>query len=112
MSNPLRILNETRIDLEGARPYFGTPEEPASTITVRRAIRIGSRTPDGGRTYLEHLKTGLKIFTSVEAIERYFAAINGISLDGDVTDEGPWRLTKARQRELERVDAELASIGI
>jgi hypothetical protein len=30
MSNPLRILGETRIPLEGARALLGTDEDPAS----------------------------------------------------------------------------------
>jgi len=108
MSTALRILNETRIDLEAARPLLGTAENPASMVTVRRATHIGARTPDGGRTYLEFLKTGLKVITSVEAVERYLAAINGIDLDGSEAVEAPApRQTKRRQQELARVDREL-----
>jgi hypothetical protein len=111
MSNPLRILGETRIPLEGARALLGTDEDPASMVTVRRATHVGACTPDGGRVYLEFLKTGLKVFTSVEAVERYLAAINGFSLDApEVISASPVR-SKARQRELARVDAELAARG-
>jgi hypothetical protein len=112
MSNPLRILGETRIDLEGVRPLLGTPEKPASMATVRRAMNVGGRTPDGGRVRLEYLKTGLKIITSVEAVGRYLATLNGIDLDGpDAVEVTPAR-TGRRRRELARVDADLDRAGI
>jgi hypothetical protein len=111
MSHALQILNETRIDLNGARSLLGTPENPASMATVRRATHIGARTPDGVRVRLEYLKTGLKVITSVEAVERYLARLNGINPDGSGAVEAtPMR--KARRRELERVDRELDRTGI
>jgi hypothetical protein len=88
MSNPLRILRETRIDLEEARPLLGTADKPASMATVRRATRVEARTPGGGRVYLEYLKTGGKIVTSIEAVERYLAKLNGISPTGSDRTSG------------------------
>lgn len=112
MNNPLRILGETRIPLEGARPLLGTAKDPASMATVRRATHVGARTSNGGRVYLEFLKTGLKVFTSVEAVERYLAAINGFSPDApEVVSASPAR-GKRRQEELARTEREADLIGI
>ncbi len=111
MSNPLRILDEHRIDLDGICELIGTAEKPASTATGRRAMNRGSATPDGGWTYLEHLHVGGKIISSREAVERYLAAINGISLDAPEAVEPTPALSKRRRAELERVDRELAAAG-
>jgi hypothetical protein len=113
MSNALRILDEQRIDLEGVRPLLGTPDNPASTPTVRRATHVGARTPDGGRVRLEYLKTGLKVITSIEAVERYLAAINGIPVEPSAAPTAPAPArTKRRQRELASIDAKLDALGI
>jgi hypothetical protein len=113
MCSPLRILDEHKTDIEGACELLGTADNPVHPVTVLRAMNRGGRTPTGARVYLEHLHTGGKIITSREAIERYLAALNGIDLDGaSAVEEAPMRRTKARQRELDRVDAELAAVGI
>lgn len=110
MSNPLRILDEHRIDLEGICELLGTADKPASQATGRRAMNRGSATPDGW-TYLEHLHVGGKVISSREAVERYLAAINGISLEApEAGSTAPVR-SKRRQAELARVDRELAAAG-
>ena len=62
MSNPLRILDEHRIDLDGICELLGTADKPASQATGRRAMNRGSATPDGW-TYLEHLHVGGKVIS-------------------------------------------------
>jgi hypothetical protein len=102
MSTALRILDEDRIGLEGVCELL-----ECSMATAYRACRRG----------LEHLHTGPgrggKIITSRQAVERYLAKLNDIDMDGnEAVEANGTRRTKARQRELDRVDAELAAIGI
>src|SRR5262249_40182701 len=101
MSTALRILDEDRLEIEGVCELLG-----CTKITVYRAFRRG----------LEHLYTGPqpggKIITSRQAVERYLAELNGIDLDAPQAVEASAARTKRRQRELDRVDAELASIGM
>jgi hypothetical protein len=77
----LRILDEFKINIDGACELLGTVEGPVHSDTVFRAMNRGGKTPGGGRVYLEHLHIGGKIITSREAVERYLVAINGIELD-------------------------------
>jgi hypothetical protein len=110
MSNPLRILDEHRIDLDGICELLGTADKPASQATGRRAMNRGSATPDGW-TYLEHLHVGGKIVSSREAVERYLAAINGISLEPTEAVEAPPVRSKRRQGEIDRAKRELVAAG-
>jgi hypothetical protein len=103
MGNPLRILHETRLDIDEARPYLGTAETPASTSTVRRAMKRGG---------LEFLRVGGRLITSLEAIERYVARTNGIDLDAPQVAEATPARSKRRQAELARVDRALDAAGI
>jgi hypothetical protein len=111
MSASLRILDETRIDIDEALRRLGTEENPIHFTTFYRLTKRGLKAPDGARKTLEHLRVGGRLITSVEAIERFVAATNGIDLGGESAAASPVR-TKRRQRELDRVDAELAAAGI
>jgi hypothetical protein len=113
MSASLRILDETRIDIEEAQRRLGTDDTPIHFTTVYRLMSRGLKTPAGEPIALEHLRVGGRLITSVEAISRFVAATNGIDLDApEAVEATPARQTKTRQRELARVDAELAAIGI
>jgi predicted site-specific integrase-resolvase len=101
MSTALRILDEDRIELEEVCELL-----KCSMTTVYRACRRG----------LEHLHTGPrrggKIITSRQAVERYLAKLNGIDLDRPADVEQAPAHTKLQQRELDRVDRELAAAGL
>ena len=102
MSNPLRILDEDRMERDDVCSFMGW--EP---VTFYRHLRRG----------LEHLRTGpgrgAKVLTSRQALERYLARLNGIESDGtDAVEEVPARRTKRREAELASVDRELAALGI
>src|SRR5262245_25233925 len=111
MSDPLRILAEQRITLTDARPRLGTAEKPVAFVTVWRAATLGGMTPSGDRVLLETLKVCGRLMTSVEAIERYVARINGIDLDGSEAAALPVR-SKQREKQLASVDAQLTAAGI
>jgi hypothetical protein len=52
------------------------------------------------------------LITSVEAIERYVAKLNGLDGGTGDRDEPPLTRSKRRQAELARVDRELDEFGI
>jgi len=101
MSTALRILDEDCLELDGVCELLR-----CSPATAYRAFHRG----------LEHLHTGPKrrgkIITSRQAVERYLAKLNGIDLQAADTAEASPLRTKRRQRELDRVDAELAAVGL
>jgi hypothetical protein len=110
MSASLRILDETRINIEEAQRRLGTDDTPIHFTTVYRFMSYGRRTPSGQRVTLEYIRVGGKLMTSVEAIERFVAAINGIDLAAAV-EASPAR-TKRRARELVNCDRYLdAALG-
>ena len=100
MSGALRILNETRIDVDEVWWRMGPEGKPLHYTSVYRAFNPGWTAPDGGRVTLEHLRTGGRLITSVEAVERYMARAErhrpGLARG---RRGSPWR-SKARQREL------------
>jgi hypothetical protein len=110
MSGALRILSETRIDVDDAGRRMGPEGRPVHYTSVYRAMRLGRLAPDGERVRLEHLRCGGRLMTSVEAVERYLARLNGIELDA--AEENPARRTKRREAVLRAVDKELDAIGI
>ena len=111
MSRSLQILSETKIDIDGIRRSLGTDNKPAHKSTVFRSMDPGILLDDGTRATLEFLKIGGRLFSSVEAIERFVARINGIDLD-TVEVASTSTLSKRRIAELARVDAELTAAGI
>jgi hypothetical protein len=100
-----RVLNEDTLTIDEAAEYLHI-----HFTTLYRKLRRGDRTPNGGRSYLGCWSTGGRLLTSREAIDRHLAAVNGLDASDaiEVTPAG----SKARQRELARVDAELAAAGI
>jgi hypothetical protein len=109
MSVSIRILEETKIDVETTRKRLGTDGKPVHYATIYRLMNRGLETPDGGRAHLEHLRVGGKLVTSVEAISRFVAATNGIDL---ADAEGQPAPPAARAKELDRVDRELDRAGV
>jgi hypothetical protein len=112
MNNPLRILDETRIDVDGVRELLGTGKTPASLATALRAMKRGYKTPDGGRVVLEHLHVGCKIVSSREAVARFLAAANGLSPEGPEPERGATLSGKRRQEHLARTVQECEAIGM
>jgi hypothetical protein len=108
MSDRLRILGERRITLDEARAHLGSDGRPIHFVTAWRAATRGVAAPNGERVYLETLKMGGRLVTSVEAVERFIARTNGISQE-DVESSPETVSGKARAKELARVDAELAA---
>jgi hypothetical protein len=98
MSKSLRILDEDKLDVDGACALLGV-----SRISVYRAFNRG----------LEHLNLGpmpgSKTVTSRQAVERYIAKLNGIDLGADGSEATP---SKRRKKELAEVDRQLAAAGI
>jgi hypothetical protein len=111
MPDPLRILREKKISLEQARELLGTDDRPVHFVTVWRAATRGVIAPDGTRIPLETLKLAGRLVTSVEAIERFIAASNGLCI-ADVEAAPETASGKRRAKELARVDAELLAAGI
>ena len=112
MSVSLRVLDETRIDIEEAQRRLGTDDNPVHFTTVYRLMSRGLKTPSGERAYLEHLRVGGKLITSVQAIERFVARTNGIDPDAPEPVQVAPALSKRRQAELDRVDRKLEAAGI
>jgi len=102
-----RVLDEDTLTIDEAAEYLRV-----HFTTLYRKLRRGDRTPDGGRSYLGCWSTGGRLLTSRQAIERHLAAVNGIDLDAPEAIEASPVRSKARQRELDRVDRELAAAGI
>jgi hypothetical protein len=100
-----RVLNEDTLTIDGAAEYLHI-----HFTTLYRKLRRGDRTPNGGRSYLGCWSTGGRLLTSREAIDRHLAAVNGLEVPEAV--ETTPACSKSRQRELARVDAELAAAGI
>jgi hypothetical protein len=110
MSTSLRILSETRVDIYRARCLLGTDDRPIHFTTVYRLMKRGLQAPSGDRVVLESVRVGLRRITSVEAIERFVAATNGIDPDApDAVEVSPARRSKARERELAGLDRYLDS---
>ncbi len=108
----LRILDESRIDIEEAQRRLGTDDNPIHFTTVYRLMSRGLKIPGGGRACLEHLRVGGRLITSVEAVERFVARINGLSPDApEVVSASPAR-GKRREAELAAVDSRLRAAGI
>jgi hypothetical protein len=110
MSVCLSILDETRIDIEEAQRRLGTDDNPIHFTTVYRLMSRGLKTPSGERTYLEHLRIGGRLITSVEAIARFVARTNGI--DDSEAVSAPTACSKQRAVELAAVDRRLDAAGI
>jgi hypothetical protein len=111
MNKSLRILHETRIDLHEVCRLLGTADKPVHFATAFRAMKPGALI-DGVRVPLEFLKTRGKLVTSVEAVERYLAAINGIDLDDNAAEPRAPATTKQRARRVTEIDRELDAAGI
>src|SRR5262249_39377798 len=79
MAVDLRILNEHRISGEKACEHLGTFDEPAHLSTLYRAFNPGRTSVTGELVQLGYIKIGGKLVTSVEAIARYVAKLNGVS---------------------------------
>ncbi len=108
----LRILDESRIDIEEAQRRLGTDDTPINFTSGYPLMSRGLKTPSGERAYVEHLRVGGRLITSIEAIARFVAATNGIDLDAPEAVEASPARSKRRQAELDRVDRELAAAGI
>ena len=112
MASSIRILNETRIDIDGICLRLGTSDQPAHYTTAFRLMTRGIKlAADGALRYLESLKIGGRLFSSVEAIERFVARTNGIDLDA-VEAGSNSAPSKRRAKELARVDVDLAAAKI
>jgi hypothetical protein len=111
MARDIRILNERRIDVYGACKLLGTSDAPVHKTTVHRAFNPGRVSPSGDRETLGCLKVGGRIMTSVEAVERFVGALNGI--DPSELQSAPATETgKGRAKELADVDRRLEAAGI
>jgi hypothetical protein len=110
----IRILDEEKLSLEESRPVMGTGGKLADFTTVYNAVTKGTLLPSGQRLRLEAVRLGGQWVTSREAIGRYVEALTEAW-----TNETGERLTmpsktnkRAREKELARVDAELAAAGL
>jgi Protein of unknown function (DUF1580) len=108
----LRILNETKVGIDETQRRLGADETPIHFTSVYRLMNRGVKAPDGQRVYLEHLRVGGKLITSLEAIERFVAATNGVDLDGAELIEALPASSKQRAKELAEIDRQLAAAGI
>jgi hypothetical protein len=81
MTGALRILGETRIGMDRVCEMMGPEGEPCHLSTAYKAMKVGRLAPDGRRVFLAHLNTGGRLITSVEAVGRYLAALNGLDPD-------------------------------
>jgi hypothetical protein len=104
------VLSETPISLAvTARrlpPLRGG--RPVSPATVCRWILHGIRARDGRRVRLEAARVGGAWMTSVEALERFLAALSAVPGDMAVAPRTPTQ----RRRASERAAEQLAAVGI
>src|SRR5262245_12994312 len=69
---------------QAARLYpLGADGRPTHSGTVARHCLTGLLDRDGQRTYLEHIKAGGRLCTSVEAVQRFFTRLGGRTI-GDL----------------------------
>ena len=72
--DPSSLDDEDLINLEDARDFYEqrTSHRP-SFVTVYRHACEGVKLKTGGRAFLEHVRVGGRIYTSREAISRFWA---------------------------------------
>jgi hypothetical protein len=92
------------------------PQRP-HVSALWRWCRKGLKTAGGGRVRLEHVRIGGRIYTSRQAMERFFAAVAAADLeyfrDDDATFAHEVEPSSAqREREIAAADKRLASAGI
>jgi len=75
------------------------------TQTIVRQILKGILTRDGRRVHLEAERIGSRLFTSIEALQRFAAALEG------ETSQVPARTPAARTRASVKADRECAEMG-
>ena len=87
---------------------------PVSPSTIWRWARDGARLRDGRRFVLESIRVGSRHMTTVEAVRRFLAAMNGGDAAGGVA--GGASPTKGgladRKAVLAREERELAAMGV
>src|SRR5262245_37647597 len=98
MAADLRILNEHRIDVEKTCEHLGASGEPVSASSVYRAFEPGRLSVTGQLVQLGHLKINGKLMTSLEAIERYVAALNGVGAAAPIPKSRKSELESARRQ--------------
>jgi hypothetical protein len=107
MAVDIRILSETRIGAEKACEHLGTSDEPAHLSTLYRAISPGRASVTGEIVQLGHLRIGGRLMTSVEAIGRYVARLNGVSDEATAAALTP----SSRKQDLARARREVEALA-
>ncbi len=108
------IATERRIYLHAAVTLYPLSHTGRTVhiSTVLRHITKGVRLPNGEIIRLEGARLGGRWITSVEAVQRFMERLTAGTLpDSTIAKAAVIRTTRQRQRELERVDDELAQAG-
>src|SRR5690242_14714829 len=97
------FTHETRLAATEAcrHPLVRHGGHPLNRSVLERWWTRGIRGPKGERIVLESRRIGGLRFTSVEAVERFLAALNGEHFDGEQTPSQAKRQHAAAERELE-----------
>ncbi len=109
------LSQETVLSLSEAARLL--PTRPHGS-TLWRWARKGVKSRAGRRIRLEHIRIGHRVFTSIEALDRFVSAV----ADADVehfelqTERSPVKLDRRslaqKQRDMAEAEAELATEGI
>jgi hypothetical protein len=108
MAVDIRILNEHRIDPEKTREHLGTIDEPVHLASVYRAFNPGHTSVTGELVQLGHLKINGKLMTSIEAIGRYVARLNGVSDEATAAALTP----SSRKEQLARARRDVEALAV
>ncbi len=105
-------MNDKYIDLtQAAKVSPGRPH----VASVWRWCRRGIKTRSGGRVRLEHIRAGGKLFTTEEALRRFFQAVAEADAEHFRAQPraSPKRSTnRQRNRSIEQAEQTLAGAGI
>jgi hypothetical protein len=107
MAADIRILSETRIGAEKACEHLGTSDAPAHLSTLYRAFSPGRTSVTGEIVQLGHLRIGGKLVTSIEAIGRYVARLNGVTDEATAAALTP----SSRKEDLTRARREVGALA-
>jgi hypothetical protein len=96
---PLALVGEkVPIRRRGGKPLHPT--------TAFRWAKLGARAGDGARVFLETIRVGGSMCTSLQAVQRFCDRLTGTPVDP------PTATPASRRRAIERAERELAEAGI
>lgn len=106
------LASEQMLTLSEAAKLIPGHPHPSS---LWRWCRKGVKARDGQRIHLDHHRFGGRLFTSVEALDRFGAALAAVDvedLDQRASPPARRRSSAQRERDIAHAEAELAKAGL